>query len=155
MNVGDFVIILDTEDGGQITKIFSKSKVEVLLDNGFTIRTSLDKIKIGKEPLKHEYHIPKKHSIALPPLKVDLHIECLYDDPSTLNNAEKIIIQLDAFESNLSAAIAGGMLEITFVHGIGAGVLRDEIRKRLKNNKHINKFGDAQNDRGATLVKIY
>ena len=155
MKEGDFVEILNTGDGGKITKVLSKNKFEVLLDNGFTIKTSADKIKQGEEPLKYENHLPKKHSIALPPPKVDLHIECLHDDPRTLNNAEKILIQIEAFESSLSAAIAGGMLEITFIHGIGAGVLREEIRKRLKHNKHINKYGDAQYDRGATLVKIY
>lgn len=154
MNIDDFVIILGTEDGGKITKILSKSKFEVLLDNGFTIRTSIDKIKLGEEPLKYKYHTPKKHTIVLPPYKVDLHIECLIEDYKNLSNAEKIIIQLEAFERNLSAAIAGDMFEITFIHGIGSGVLRQEIHKLLKHNKQIKSFADAQNDRGATLVKM-
>lgn len=155
MEVGDFVIILDTEDGGKITKILSKSKIEILLDNGFTIRTSTDKIKIGEEPVRFVNHLPKKHKVTLPPIKVDLHMECLIDDHTRLNNAEKVILQLEAFESQLSAAIAGGMFEITFIHGIGSGVLRDQIRKSLKENKHIKSYADAQYDRGATLVKIY
>ena len=155
MKIDDFVEILDTEDGGKITKVLSKNKFEVLLDNGFTIRTSIDKIKLGTEPIKEVSNIRKKHAIALPPYKVDLHIECLMGDYSNLNNAEKILVQIEAFESDLSAAIAGGMFEITFIHGIGTGVLRKEIHQRLKHNKHIKSYADAQYDRGATIVKIY
>ena len=154
MQVGDFVEILDTGDGGKVTKVLSPKKIEVLLNNGFIIKVDLAKVKKSNEPIRKE-SIQKKHAIKIPPPKVDLHIEELVSDHTFLTNAEKIKIQLEVFENQLSAAIAAGMLEITFVHGIGAGVLRKEIHAILKNNKDIKSYEDAQFDRGATLVKIY
>ena len=154
MNTGDFVEILDTQDGGKITKVLSKNKVEVLLDNGFIMKVETAKLKLGVEPVRKESP-RKKHAIAMPSIKEDLHIEQLITDFKGLNNAEKIRIQLDAFENKLSAALAAGMLEITFIHGIGTGVLRKAIHASLKKNKGIKSFAEAQFDRGATLVKIY
>jgi dsDNA-specific endonuclease/ATPase MutS2 len=66
-------------------------------------------------------------------------------------------IQLEVFDQNLDKAIASGMHEITFIHGIGNGVLRKEIHKRLSQIQNIKYFQDTQKDNwgyGATLVRI-
>ena len=145
MKINDFVEILNTGDGGKISKILSKKMVEVVLNNGFSIKTTTDKIRLSNEPPLKPYPIlPKKHIINLPPPIVDLHVEKLIDDVENLTNAEKIQLQIEVFESKLSAAIAGVMLEITFIHGIGTGVLRKQIHKLLKENEHIKSFQYAQ-----------
>jgi dsDNA-specific endonuclease/ATPase MutS2 len=49
------------------------------------------------------------------------------------------------------------MDEITFIHGVGNGVLRDSIHKRLSGNKNVQYYEDVQKDKfgyGATKVKI-
>jgi dsDNA-specific endonuclease/ATPase MutS2 len=49
------------------------------------------------------------------------------------------------------------MDEITFIHGIGNGVLRKEIHKYLSHLGNIKYFQDTQKSRfgyGATLVRI-
>jgi dsDNA-specific endonuclease/ATPase MutS2 len=49
------------------------------------------------------------------------------------------------------------MDEIIFIHGVGNGVLRTEIHKRLSKNKQVEYFKDAMKEKfgyGATLVKI-
>jgi hypothetical protein len=89
--------------------------------------------------------------------EIDLHIEELHPQPDGLSNSEKMRIQLEVFEKNLNQAIAAGMDQITFVHGIGNGVLRKEIHKRLSQLENISYFQDTQKDQwgyGATLVKI-
>ena len=74
-----------------------------------------------------------------------------------MSNSEILRIQLEQFEKNLDQAIASGMDEITFIHGIGNGVLRKEIHKRLSQIQNIKYFQDTQKDQwgyGATLVRI-
>lgn len=92
-----------------------------------------------------------------PPQSVDLHIEQLHPQSDKLSNSEKMRLQLEAFESRLNQAIASGMDEITFIHGLGNGVLRKEIHKRLSQLGNIKYFQDTQKDQwgyGATLVRI-
>lgn len=156
MKTGETIKIIDSEQVGTVTKILSESKVEIALENGFKISINKSKLVKTEEPIPENNFIRfKKNTITIPPMKVDLHIECILPNHSHLTNGEKIDLQLQTFERCLDAAIASGQLEITFVHGIGSGVLRKEIHKKLKMNKQIKSFSDAQYDKGATLVKIY
>ena len=100
---------------------------------------------------------PQTTRIQAPSASIDLHIEALHPKPDSLSNSEMLRIQLEVFEKNLNQAIAAGMDQITFIHGIGNGVLRKEIHKRLSQLRNISYFQDTQKDQwgyGATLVKI-
>ncbi|MCG8475429.1 MAG: DUF2027 domain-containing protein [Cytophagales bacterium] len=97
------------------------------------------------------------HEIVKPQTVIDLHIEKLEQAPELMSNSEKLKRQLNEFENALANAIASGMLEITFIHGIGNGILRNEIHKRLSKNEHIKYYEDAQKNKfgyGATLIRI-
>lgn len=112
-----------------------------------SLNAALSEIQPSPEPLK-----PK-----MPPRSIDLHIEQLHPKPDSLSNSEKMRIQLEIFEKNLDQAIASGMDEITFIHGLGNGILRKEIHKRLSQLGNIKYFQDTQKDQwgyGATLVRI-
>jgi hypothetical protein len=100
---------------------------------------------------------PQATKVQAPSASIDLHIEALHPKPDSLSNSEMLRIQLEVFEKNLNQAIAAGMNQITFIHGIGNGVLRKEIHKRLSQLRNISYFQDTQKDQwgyGATLVKI-
>lgn len=43
---------------------------------------------------------------------------------------------------------------ICIVHGIGSGVLKDEVHKILKNNKSVKEFQLFYNNVGCTIVKL-
>jgi dsDNA-specific endonuclease/ATPase MutS2 len=65
--------------------------------------------------------------------------------------------QLECFEKNLENAIAGNLAEITFIHGLGNGVLREEIHRRLSKHSGVEFFKDARKEKfgyGATLVRL-
>lgn len=99
----------------------------------------------------------KKVAVAAPKLEVDLHIEELCDDYDTMNSGEILEKQLQVFEANLESAIASGMYEITFIHGVGNGRLRKEIHRRLSGNTDIKYFKDAHKEKfgyGATQVRF-
>ncbi len=95
--------------------------------------------------------------IAPPPSEVDLHIEKLVADHTRMSNREILRTQLEAFEKALDSAIATGMGEITFIHGVGNGVLRQELHKQLSRHADVQFFQDARKEKfgyGATLVKL-
>lgn len=111
-----------------------------------------EKILEGK---KAEPIIQKQFS--RPSSVVDLHIEQLTNHFSGMSNNEIVQLQIKSFENNLESAIATGMDEITFIHGVGNGVLRTEIQKKLANHKNVAWFADAQKEKfgyGATKAKI-
>lgn len=92
-----------------------------------------------------------------PPQEVDLHIEKLTNNTDKMNNSEMLELQLRVFEEKLDSAIATGMEEITFVHGVGNGVLKNAIHKKLSHIRDIKYFKDAQREKfgyGATLVRL-
>ena len=89
---------------------------------------------------------------------IDLHVEALLPKgQGNRSNAELLELQLTTFEKSLEDAIATGMNEITFIHGVGSGTLRTEIHRRLGRHPHIRFFEDAQKQKfgyGATKVSI-
>ncbi|GAB3258384.1 hypothetical protein GCM10027347_21630 [Larkinella harenae] len=102
----------------------------------------------------------KKESSAVvrPSSIIDLHIEKLLPNGfGNRTNTELLDVQIQEFERNLENAIASGMDDITFIHGVGNGVLRNELHRRLGKNPSVSYFEDAQKEKfgyGATKVKI-
>ncbi|MEX2511757.1 MAG: Smr/MutS family protein [Cyclobacteriaceae bacterium] len=99
-----------------------------------------------------------RQAVKRPPATIDLHIEKLSKDHDLMSNGEKLKLQLEIFEKNLNAALISGMDEITFIHGIGNGVLRKEIHRILSQLKGIKYFKDHHKTNfgyGSTLVKIH
>ena len=100
---------------------------------------------------------PEPVQTKRPARSIDLHIEKLTENPEKMSNSAMLKLQLEVFEKNLDQAIASGMDEITFIHGLGNGVLRKEIHRHLSQLGNIKYFQDTQKDQwgyGATLVRI-
>jgi hypothetical protein len=101
----------------------------------------------------------------LPEGVVDLHAEKLTERPDSLPKHEIFSLQVRTFERTLNQAIAHNMHKITFIHGIGAGKLRDEIHRMLlgyKQKSLVKHFylddymdGGTFDGRGATTVVLY
>lgn len=62
---------------------------------------------------------------------VDLHIEALTDDYSGMSNAEIVNLQMAAFRKSMDKAIVSHLHKITFIHGVGKGRLKEELRKEI------------------------
>lgn len=140
----------------------SKGKIPVLEKEGYLFRidhqeTSLDVKQLNRELSGEKEQATKKEQFYRPEKEIDLHIEKLTDDHELMSNSEKLKLQMQVFEKNLNYAIATGMDEISFIHGIGNGVLKKEIHKHLSQMENIKYFQDTQKSRfgfGATLVRI-
>lgn len=91
-------------------------------------------------------------------LEVDLHIQELLDDYKGLQNSEILEIQLERFKSELDRAMKYGPKKIVFIHGVGNGVLKIEIRKELDRLHRKLAYQDAsfkEYGYGATMVRIF
>ncbi len=88
--------------------------------------------------------------------EVDLHIEELVEKPNELSNSEIIQIQLARFHTALEGALNDNRTKrIVFIHGVGNGKLRYELRKSLDRDYPKLKYQDAsfkEYGYGATLV---
>jgi hypothetical protein len=138
----------------------SKGKVPLLEKSGYVFRLTENTASIDIRELNEALN-PSKKSPPLeyprPPKEIDLHIEQLTKEHDLMSNSEMLKLQMEVFERNLNYAIASGMDEISFIHGIGNGVLRKEIHKHLSQLENIKYFQDTQKSRfgyGATLVRI-
>jgi hypothetical protein len=78
--------------------------------------------------------------LPTPQSVIDLHIEKIHKKWREMDSAEILGFQLDYFEKYLQSAIANHMPNLTVIHGIGEGILRDEIHQRLKGRRHVNSF---------------
>jgi len=79
-------------------------------------------------------HLPPARSV------VDLHIEKLTDHAHSLSNAEILQKQLAEFEKFYELAVAHHQSTLIVIHGIGEGILREEIHGRLKLKKEVKSF---------------
>jgi hypothetical protein len=99
---------------------------------------------------------PKKEKKKVPGIvEVNLHIEELIEKTSGLSNHEILQIQMDKFHSEMKSAIENRVMRIVFIHGVGNGVLKLEINKKLKSTYAKYFFQDASFQEygyGATMV---
>ena len=87
----------------------------------------------------------KKHEI-------DLHT-----DPSMVGISDKEVLsyQLRQFETAYDQALLANAESLKIIHGIGAGVLRNEIHKKLSKKEEVRFFEDADKEKfgyGSTIA---
>jgi DNA-nicking Smr family endonuclease len=89
-------------------------------------------------------------------VEVDLHLHKLVEDESKLSDGEKLSFQLDFFERRLNTAIRERKKRVIVIHGVGEGILREEVRKTLQFYEGV-RFDDADPRKygyGATAIEI-
>jgi DNA-nicking Smr family endonuclease len=139
----------------------SKKLAPVLNKESYLFRLDLDAVKIDAKSLEENLSIGTKSAAAVsipkPSKEIDLHIEKLTDQHSTMSNTAMLALQMNEFQKNLDNAIATAMDEIVFIHGVGNGVLKKKIHKVLSGHKNVKFFQEAQKEKfgyGATLVRL-
>lgn len=89
-------------------------------------------------------------------LEIDLHIHKLKKSVKGMDNFDILSHQLDVAKSKLEFAIQKRISKIVFIHGVGEGVLKMELRSLL--NKYPVQYYDAPYRTyglGATEVYVY
>lgn len=114
-----------------------------------------EKLKQDSKPVVKEAK-PEPENVEL--LEVDLHIEELIDDCQTLTAGEMLNIQLNHFRKKMEEAIANQRIKkVVFIHGVGNGTLKLELRRILSREYSHYDYQDASFKEygfGATMVIV-
>jgi hypothetical protein len=71
---------------------------------------------------------------------IDLHIEKLTDNYNRMSNYEIVSLQLKTFEKYYDLALAHHQHSLIVIHGVGEGVLRNEIHDILRLKREVKSF---------------
>jgi len=102
-----------------------------------------DTVEMGKLAAKgYKIYEASKARQHLEPARsvIDLHIEKLTDDYRRMSNYEIVSLQLKTFEKYYHLAVAHHQPSLIVIHGVGEGVLRDEIHDILRLKKEVKSF---------------
>lgn len=123
------------------------SALSTASDN-YADRKSEAKIDQKKVVPERKEQIIDKYRTAQGEAEVDLHIGELVDNILGLSSLDMLKTQIDTFSKVLESAITNDYQKITFIHGVGNGVLKDAIIKELDDYEglenrmaSISKFG--------------
>ena len=110
-----------------------KAEMDKLTEKDF------QQVTITKEPKREPTADAPKSDLV----EIDLHINQLLDDTRGLSNADMLKLQLDTFRKEMDKAIATGVKKIVFIHGVGDGVLKNELRRELQRKYAKYPYQDA------------
>ncbi|MEM6718206.1 MAG: Smr/MutS family protein [Bacteroidota bacterium] len=176
--VGDRVEAIDDVIKGIITAI-TGTTITMETDEGFPLRFEASElVKISSDEIAHnlsnqtiynalqEKEAAKKPKRVLPKTKkervehvmeVDLHIHQLTNSSKGMSNYDMLTLQTETAKRQLDFAIKKRIPKVVFIHGVGAGVLKQELEYLFRRYDNV-KYYDANYQKygvGATEVYIY
>jgi dsDNA-specific endonuclease/ATPase MutS2 len=178
IKIGDRVEAIDEDFKGVVTAITGKT-LQVEDANGFIMEfevnevvltqsdsiledaiynTDIEDVKRQKQQRKPKPSTRKKpKDQQKAKFIVDLHIHHLTDSTKGMTNFDMLNLQLDTARQQLEFAIRKRLPKMVFIHGVGEGVLRQELETLLRRYNNVD-FYDADYKTyglGATEVKIF
>jgi dsDNA-specific endonuclease/ATPase MutS2 len=176
--VGDKVEAIDDVISGVILSINGKT-ITVETTEGFELTfEAAELVKINSDEIARNLSYQKIHSAiqekeavkkpkriieksrkdrAEAMMEVDLHIHQLTNVYKGLSNYDMLTLQTDAAKRQLEFAIRKRIPKVVFIHGVGAGVLKEELYYLFRQYDNV-KYYDANYQKyglGATEVYIY
>ncbi|GAA4277966.1 Smr/MutS family protein [Aquimarina mytili] len=150
-------ITIETEDGFDMT-FFVKEVVkiqsgEMIVPSYEEVHKNLQEKEIFKKKPKRAAPKPKERH--LPPMEVDLHIHKLVKSTKGMTNHEMVTLQLDTAKRQLDFAIHKRIPKVVFIHGVGQGVLKEELTYLFGRYDNV-KISDADYKKyGLGAMEIY
>lgn len=159
-NITENLVTIETSDGFEFQ--FNESELMVI-DANDTLEKSIFNTDI--ESIKKEKELPKRKKVSnvkakerhIPKFEVDLHINQLTDSVRGMTNFDMLNLQLDTARKQLEFAIKKRIPKMVFIHGVGEGILRQELETLLGRYNNVQ-FYDADYKTyglGATEVRIF
>ncbi len=114
-----------------------------LLFEKYPDRVAEDVVEMGRLAAKgyKVYDASKaRQHLESPRSVIDLHVEKLTDDWKHMSNYEILSLQLKTFEKYYHLSVIHHQPSLIVIHGVGEGVLRDEIHDILRLKKEVKTF---------------
>lgn len=172
--IGDRVETIDDVIIGTVTQIM-EGVVTIITEDGFPIQFQENELVLKANDIrvsnyevaqiKKEKEQPKKRKSTtvrpkernLPKMEVDLHINQLVKNPKSMSNFDMLNLQLETAKRQLDFAIGKRIQKVVFIHGVGEGVLKEELYSLFRKYENV-KYYDAEYQKyglGATEVYIF
>ena len=140
-----------------IVTVIAQSAMTIVSDNESERKSDPVIEKTKTQVIKKEQLIDK-YKRAQGEAEIDLHIAELVDNILGLSSLDMLKLQIDTFKKVLHSAIVNDYQKVTFIHGVGNGVLKNAIIKELEDYEgienrmaSISKFGVGAID---VIIKI-
>lgn len=172
LNPGDEVAFLNEAGGGTVVRVVGDRAV-IEDEHGFEREVYVaELIRLsGKEALRKQLlsgeppedptakkRAPAAKAESKPEEEeIDLHIHALTDSHRHLSNREIVLIQTEHFRRAFDDARNRRLRKLIVIHGVGKGVLKEEIRKMIRDTDRCS-FEDAdylKYGRGATEIRFW
>lgn len=131
-----------------------KSQVANLKDQIAKLKKQLSNVQQQNSRTLSD-NILLQHEVQPGEAEVDLHIDMLSERPADLTPHEAFEIQMHYFRLCMNHAFANKMKKVTFIHGVGKGILKDEIVKELKQYDNIHFFEAPMAKYGVGATEVY
>jgi dsDNA-specific endonuclease/ATPase MutS2 len=174
LEVGEEVQVLDDTISGTIVKV-KGNNITILTGDGFQLDFDRSELILsqGREKLrvsnfeaaaaKAEKAIPKKPKSGrnkprernMPKMEVDLHIHHLVPSTRGMSNFDMLTIQLETAKRQLEFAMRKRIQKVVFIHGVGAGVLKEELHYLFRKYPNIDWFDADYQKYGLGATEIY
>lgn len=124
-------------------------------------RVKQQPLELSDQLIDKEFNVTEKQSkpnnYLRKDVEVDLHISEILEDQIGVSTMQLLQIQLNLFKKELEKAIHLNYASITFIHGIGKGVLKQAILKELEEYQGIKYYPASfqKYGSGATKVEIF
>lgn len=169
-SVGDRVLVLDDDMSGVVA--FAKAEKititttddidltfhesELILDQRFKVSQVVPKEEPVPKKSKRRIQSRKKAAF-IPAVEVDLHIHNLTENQRGMDNYDMLNLQIDTARNKIEWAHSNNIPKLVFIHGVGAGVLKQELDFLFDRYDYINYYdADFQKyGKGATEVYLY
>lgn len=138
-----------------------EEEVKQLRSQVANLKDQLSKVRRQLEALQRQNstdlqdNILLQHTTAPGEAEVDLHIHMLHPDPDKLTAHEVFEIQMRYFRTCLNHAFRNHYKRLIIVHGVGRGVLKDEILAELRKYPTLHSFDAPQAKYGAGATEVY
>ncbi|WP_224484792.1 Smr/MutS family protein [Robertkochia aurantiaca] len=168
---GTYVSLIDEAISGKVVRI-ADGQLEIETEEGFLIRVSPDEViaeegslevtnieafRAFKEKNKHRPK-PKrsvKQDRSAPPMEVDLHIDKLTESTRGMEKIDMLNLQIDTAKRKLEFAIASNIRRVVFIHGVGEGVLRQELEYLFGRYDNVSYYDADYRKYGMGATEVY
>lgn len=160
VGINGAIVQIESQDG--LVLNFDKSEIIPAISSYHAAQ--LSQVSMQVITAKEDYKSSKKKGVVSPkkkkkspPMEVDLHIGKLVNSTRGMSNFEMLNLQLDTAARQLAFARRKRIQRIVFIHGVGEGILKEELHYLFKKEENLD-FYDADYQKygvGATEVFLF
>lgn len=171
-NLGDNVETIDDIIQGTVTDI-NRTTITICTADDFMMDFEASELVIVKDDIsvsKHEVaqiikekeasrrknmQTVKPKERSLPKMEVDLHIHQLVKNYKGMENYQILNLQTETAKRQLEFAMSKRIQKVVFIHGVGEGVLKEELRYLFSTYDNVRQYEADYQKYGLGATEVY